>query len=160
PSGGAAAEPKKAKTTYDEHVLPILRDKCIGCHNQDKKRGGLGLSNYTAPMQGGSSGVGVKPGDAEGRLLFRPRSHKEPPNMPPKSPRLPDATLAIIEKWIRDGAPENAGSKATVAGKPTTDIGLTSVVRGKPAGPPPMPPATLTLEPAVRTKTANAVTAL
>src|SRR5262249_12446144 len=34
----SAAEPKK--TTYDEHVLPILRDKCIGCHNQDKKRGG------------------------------------------------------------------------------------------------------------------------
>ncbi len=32
------AEPKApAKITYDEHVLPLLRDKCLSCHNADKK---------------------------------------------------------------------------------------------------------------------------
>ncbi|HKB40452.1 MAG TPA: c-type cytochrome domain-containing protein [Gemmataceae bacterium] len=161
PAVGSAADPKKPpKVTYDEHVLPILRDKCIGCHNQDKKRGGLILSNYTAVMQGGSSGAAVKPGDTENSLLFKAVSHKAEPFMPPNSPRIPDDKLAVIEKWIAGGALENSGSKAIVTGKPKTDIGLTSVIRGKPEGPPPMPPATLQLEPVVRTKEANALTAL
>src|SRR6266542_2315413 len=161
PAGGSAADPKKApKVTYDEHVLPILRDKCIGCHNQDKKRGGLVLSNYTTAMQGGSSGAAIKPGDPENSLLFKAVSHKTEPFMPPNSPRIPDAMLSVIEKWIAGGALENSGSKTIVTGKPKTDIGLTSVIRGKPEGPPPMPPTTLQLEPVVRTKEANALTAL
>src|SRR5262249_50676200 len=147
PAVGSAADPKKApKVTYDEHVLPILRDKCVGCHNQDKKRGGLILSNYTAAMQGGSSGVAIKPGDPYNSLLFKAVSHKPEPFMPPNSPRIPDDKLAVIEKWIAGGALENSGSKTILTGKPKTDIGLTSVIRGKPEGPPPMPPATLQLE--------------
>src|SRR5436190_10669896 len=161
PALGSAADAKKAaKVTYDEHVLPILRDKCIGCHNQDKKRGGLVLSNYTAVLQGGSSGVAVKPGDLDNSLLFKLVSHKTEPFMPPNSPRIPDAMLSVIEKWIAGGALENSGSKTILTGKPKTDVGLTSVIRGKPKGPPPMPPATLQLEPVVRTKEANALTAL
>ena len=55
----AADAKKAAKVTYDEHVLPILRDKCVGCHNPDKKRGGLVLNNYTRHMEGGTSGTSV-----------------------------------------------------------------------------------------------------
>ena len=153
-----AADAKKV--TYEEHVLPILRDKCIACHNQDKKRGGLILSNYTSLMEGGSSGAAVKPGDADNSLLYRLVAHKQEPHMPPNSPRLPAETLAVFEKWIQGGALANSGSKPIVTGKPKTDIGLTSIVRGKPEGPPPMPPSSLPLEPVVRTKLATAVTAL
>ena len=152
-----AADAKKV--TYDEHVLPILRDKCIACHNQDKKRGGLIMNTYTSLMEGGSSGVVVKPGDVENSLLYRLVTHKQEPHMPPKSPPLPAATVAVIEKWIQGGALENSGSK-TVVSKPQADIGLSSVIRGKPQGPPPMPPTSLRLEPVVRTTQANAVTAL
>jgi hypothetical protein len=156
----AADTKKPGKVTYDEHVLPILRDKCIACHNQDKKRGGLIMSTYTSLMAGGSSGAAVKPGDAQNSLLFRVVSHKAEPFMPPNSPQLPAETLSVIEKWILGGALENAGSKPAVAGNPKADIGLASVVRGKPEGPPPMPPTTLRLDPVVRTKDTNAVIAL
>src|SRR5207248_6140678 len=57
-----------------------------------------------------------------------------------------------------EGALENSGSKAVVT-KPSTDIGLTSIVRGKPAVPP-MPTKPLPLEPVVKTAKANAITAL
>ncbi|RMF75213.1 MAG: WD40 repeat domain-containing protein, partial [Planctomycetota bacterium] len=33
------------------------------------------------------------------------------PHMPPDQPKLPDETLAVIRKWIADGAPLNADSK-------------------------------------------------
>jgi hypothetical protein len=156
----AADAKKPAKITYDEHVLPLLREKCVGCHNQDKKKAGLILNNYTKVMEGGSSGVAVKPGDPDGSLLFRAVAHKQDPFMPPSAPMLPKASLDLLEKWIAGGALENAGSKATVAAKPKADFSLTKAARGKPEGPPPMPPATLALEPVARTARANAVTAL
>src|SRR5437899_120272 len=81
------AEPAK-KTTYDEHVLPILRDTCVGCHGPDKKRGGLAVHTFTDLMQGGSSGAVVKPGDPDGSRLFLLLTHKGEPAMPPKSPKL------------------------------------------------------------------------
>src|SRR5437879_9218897 len=85
-----AADPKKpAKVTYEEHVLPILRDKCIGCHSPDKSRGGLVVSTYTSIMAGGSSGEVVKPGDPDNSRLFQLVSHKQEPFMPPKSPPIP-----------------------------------------------------------------------
>ena len=38
----ASAQPAKkpARTTYDEHVLPILKDTCIGCHSQTRSAAG------------------------------------------------------------------------------------------------------------------------
>lgn len=156
----AADAKKPTKITYDEHILPLFRDKCIACHNQDKKRAGLILDNYTKVMEGSSSGAVVKPGDAEGSALFRVMAHKEEPFMPPKSPMLPKESLDLVEKWIAGGALENAGSKAIIANKPKMDIGLTSVVRGKPEGPPPMPPNTLPLQPVVRSKRGTAIIAL
>jgi hypothetical protein len=157
PTGRAAD--KAAKTTYDEHVVPILREKCFGCHNPDRKSGGLRLNTYTNIMGGGASGEVIKPGDPDGSLLFRLVSHLQEPNMPPKSPKLPDAMLATIRAWIQGGALENSGSKAVAVNKPKFDIALSSIAKGKPDGPPPMPEK-LGLEPVVRTKRANALTAL
>jgi hypothetical protein len=156
----AADTKSAAKITYEQHVLPLLREKCVACHNQDKKKAGLILDNYTKVMEGSSSGAVVKPGDAEGSPLHRVMAHKDEPFMPPKSPMLPKESIDLIEKWIAGGALENTGSKATITSKPKTDIGLTSVVRGKPEGPPPMPPKTLSLEPAVRAKRGTAIIAL
>ncbi len=152
-----AAEPAK-KTTYDEHVLPILRDSCVGCHGPDKKRGGLAVHTFTDLMQGGASGAVVKPGDPDASRLFLLVAHKAEPAMPPKSPKLEQAKLDLLRRWIAEGALENSGSKAVVA-RPSTDIGLVSVVRGKPAVPP-MPTKPLPLEPVLKTVKANAVTAL
>src|SRR5438128_2475846 len=95
--GESFAQPKKAaaKITYDDHVLPILKDKCVGCHSQDKKRGGLVMNNYTKLMEGGSSGVCVKPGDPDGSLLFRLANHLQEPYMPPRSPKIAKESLDL-----------------------------------------------------------------
>src|SRR5262245_7795144 len=148
------------KVTFDEHVLPIMKDKCAGCHNQDKKRGGLVVVNYTQLMTGGSSGAVVKPGDPEGSTLYQLMAHTREPIMPPKSQKPPKEVLDVIQKWIAGGAPENAGSKVIIPNRPKVDFSLAAVTKGKPAGPPPMPPATLPLEPPVRAPRETALTAL
>src|ERR1700756_1703925 len=68
-SAHAADRKKAAKVTYEEHVLPILRDKCIGCHSPDKARSGLVVSTYPGIMAGGSSGEVIKPGDPDNSRL-------------------------------------------------------------------------------------------
>ena len=60
-SFAGGAEP--AKVTFDDHILPFFRDKCLSCHNPDKKSSGLVLNNYSKVMEGGSSGAVVKPGE-------------------------------------------------------------------------------------------------
>lgn len=159
-SAASADAPKPpAKTTYDDNVLPILKDKCVACHNPDKKRGGVVLNNYTKVMEGGSSGALVKPGDPDNSRVFQLMSHKREPFMPPSSPMLPDAAVATLRQWIAEGALENSGSKVVATG-PKVDVGLPGVVRGKPDGPPPMPAKALSLDPVIHTARANAVVAL
>jgi hypothetical protein len=153
----AADAPKK--TTYDEHVAPILKDKCFACHNRDKKSGGLILNNYTSLMEGGSTGKIVVPGDSEKSSMFLVATHRQEPYMPPKGDKLGDQQLELIRKWIAEGALENTGSKLVAVNKPKIDIALASAAIGKPEGPPPMP-GKLPLDPVVRTPRANAVTAI
>src|SRR5262249_3792704 len=100
---GADTTNKPPRITYDDHVLPLFKDKCVSCHTPDKKRGGLVLSNYTRLMEGGSSGACVKPGDPEGSLLYKVMAHLEEPFMPPRSPKLAKTSLDIVHKWIAGG---------------------------------------------------------
>ena len=58
PAAAAGAEEKQPpKVTYDDHVKPVLRQKCFACHNPDKKSGDLDLTNYSSLMTGGGSGT-------------------------------------------------------------------------------------------------------
>ncbi|MFL2482692.1 MAG: c-type cytochrome domain-containing protein [Verrucomicrobiales bacterium] len=133
------------KINYEEHVRPILADRCLSCHNPDKAKGGLDLSTYSATMQGGSSGEIVNPGDPSGSRLYLSVTHKEEPIMPPKGEKLAKDKLDLISSWISSGLLENSGSKAKKA-KPTFNLALETSPTGKPDGPPPMPES-LTLEP-------------
>ena len=147
-----------AKPTYTDDVLPVLRQSCLGCHNDDKQRGGLNLGTFAATMQGGSSGAVVTPGAPNKSRLYTLSSHSQEPKMPPKADKIPNASLEILRKWIEQGARENAGSKVTVAAKPAA-VALKAAVKGRPAGPPPMP-GKLSREPVVPLRHAGAILAL
>lgn len=161
-SEAAVAQDTKqpAKITYADHVLPLLKDKCLACHNADKVSGGLDASSYGALMEGGSSGPVVVPGDPDKSRLYILTAHKAEPFMPPKSPLIAKESLDTLRKWVEQGALENSGSKAPILNKPVVDVSLRSIVRGKPEGPPPMPEGKLSLNPVVKSARANAVTAL
>lgn len=146
------------KTTYDDHIKPIFRAKCFGCHNLDKKAGDLDLTNYTALMQGGASGAVVEAGDSESSYLWSLVSHTSTPTMPPKQEKMAAPVLATIKKWIDGGALESKSSTAK-AGKPKVDLTLKGVPTGKPDGPAAMPNG-LPLVPVIRTARTTALTAI
>ena len=129
-------------------MAAVFRSRCGSCHNPDKQKGGLNLDNYGSAMQGGGSGKVIEPGDAENSTLFLVISHKEEPKMPPNSPKIPDAEIELIRKWIEGGALENSGSVVTAKAKPKFEFKLDPAAMGKPAGTPAMP-ENLTTEPFV-----------
>src|SRR3954452_2598574 len=130
-----SAAPEDKKVTFADQVATIFQQRCNSCHNGDKQKGGLSLESFGAAMKGGGSGAVIEPGDPDNSRLFALVSHSEEPKMPPNSPKIPDAELAVIKAWIAGGALENSGSKA-VAAKPKLDFKLDPSAIGKPVGAP------------------------
>src|SRR5262245_22444722 len=106
------------KITYDDHISPILRNNCFKCHNPDKTKADLDLTTFSAVLKGGSSGKAVVPGDAAGRKLYKSVARLEEPFMPDKGPKMADAEVELIKKWIAGGLLEKASSQALAANKP------------------------------------------
>lgn len=155
PSTARAAE---APLTFEEHVLPVFREKCCGCHNPDKKQGGLDLTSFSQTIAGGSSGEVISPGDAEGSYLWQLASHSSEPKMPPESDRIPSDMLDTIRQWIEGGAIERSGGKPR-AKKKSVSMALAADASTLPDGPPVMPPD-LSLEVESEATRGLAVTAL
>lgn len=145
------------KVTFDDQVLPIFRNACNNCHNPDKKKAGLDLTTYQTTLQGSENGKVVQSGNPGASLLFKCVKGTEEPKMPPKGDKLNDAELALLEKWIAGQLLENATGKAVVVADNKVNVAVVSLT--KPDGPPPMP-GELSLEPVVRTRVTNALTAL
>ncbi len=128
-----------APPTYEEHVLPIFREKCGSCHNADKKQGGLDLMSFGQAMAGGSSGEVILPGDPDGSYLWQLASHSSEPKMPPQADRIPSELLDVLQKWIAGGAVERAGGKP-ITRKAGPSLALDPAAITAPSGPPVMPP--------------------
>src|SRR5688572_6053127 len=113
----AADAPKDAapKVTYQDHVLPILKNTCLNCHNPDKKKGDLNLASHQGAMAGSGGGKIIEPGDPESSKLIKIITWAEEPNMPPKGDKLPEKDVAVIKAWIAAGAPETSSSKVAAA---------------------------------------------
>jgi hypothetical protein len=158
--GGARVLGDAKNPTYDDDVLPIVKQSCVNCHGNDKQKGGLNLATYAAMNQGGSSGAVVVPGKPDKSRLYTLSAHLDEPKMPPSGNKIADTQLATLKLWVEQGARPNSGAKVTVA-PTTTDIGLKSVVKGRPDGPPPMPaPGKLKADPVVTARRPGAVLAL
>ena len=107
--GGVSAQDDAAKPAfYTEKVRPILVTNCGKCHFTMNHKGGLSLETKASTMKGGRDGVDVVPGDPANSKLVKLIRHEgpvdDPKPMPPKSPKMNDADIAVIERWVKAGA--------------------------------------------------------
>lgn len=155
-SSGLLAEDK---INFEDHIKPILRDKCLSCHNTNKKSADLDLSSYSSLMQGGASGASIELGDSGASYLYSLISHQSEPYMPPNADKLPDPVLDLFKKWIDGGAPETASSKVVLPKKKNAAMSVNVSAGARPEGPAPMPDV-LNLQPVVKTTATTAVSAI
>ena len=93
---------------FTEQVRPILQTNCGKCHLDMNHKGGLSMATKASLMKGGRDGVVIVPGDPANSLLVKLIRHEGPANdpmpMPPKSPKISDADIAVVEQWVKAGA--------------------------------------------------------
>jgi hypothetical protein len=90
---------------FETQVLPILKRACVSCHGPEKAQGGLQLVSAHRLFKGGIGDDIVVPGDArKSYLVQRMRGEGGEDLMPLKKPALPATELALIERWIDEGA--------------------------------------------------------
>jgi uncharacterized membrane protein len=85
----------------------IFAHNCTSCHGEVKRKGALRLDKREFILEGGEDGpviISGNPGESELiRRIKLPRSHKEA--MPAKGKSLTKEEIAVLEFWIKQGAP-------------------------------------------------------
>ncbi len=112
PVGDLPAD-RKEPVNFATEVYPFLKANCLACHNSTKAKADLILESPKDMLKGGDTGPAIEPGNGGNSLLFTTAAHIEEPTMPPannksKAKNLDPMQLALLKKWIDEGAKGDA----------------------------------------------------
>ena len=83
--------------SYATKVVPILQNSCYGCHSGGTPSGGIAMGNYTADKALVTNGKLI--GTIKHTSGFSP--------MPKGGTKLSACNIAVVQKWVTAGAPNN-----------------------------------------------------
>ncbi|MCF2504779.1 DUF1553 domain-containing protein [Dyadobacter sp. CY107] len=91
---------------YNTEVKPILNKNCMGCHGGVKKAGDVSFLFEHEMVEPGKSGkIPVVRGDADASEMIRRILSDDPDEkMPKNGTPLKEEEIAILKKWINQGA--------------------------------------------------------
>ncbi|MAH65990.1 MAG: hypothetical protein CMJ27_06320 [Phycisphaerae bacterium] len=117
--GGAEAPrtfDRKDLDFFEAKIRPLLLGRCLNCHSDQgsRVRAGLRLDHHAQLLIGGDTGPAVVPGDPDASLLIQAVRYDDPGlEMPPRG-RLTNDEIALLEEWVRRGAPMPSASASDV----------------------------------------------
>lgn len=120
-AAAASAAPKKEETidpskpvSFYKHIRPILQANCTGCHQPAKAKGDYIMTDFAKLLAGGEEGSAIVPGKPEESNLLKvsmPNAEGKV-EMPPKGDPLHESQVALIKKWIAEGAKDDTPASA------------------------------------------------
>src|SRR5947209_18504417 len=102
----AAASARADDEFFEKKIRPVLAEHCFSCHSQSAKKlkAHLLLDSREGMLKGGDTGPAIVTGSPDKSLLVTAISYKDVDlTMPPRG-KLPDAAIADLTTWIKDGA--------------------------------------------------------
>ena len=97
--------PGAPRIDFARDIEPLLAKHCIECHGPKKQRSDLRLDSRAATIQGGTEGAALIPGKSAESLLIRLVMGMDKDRvMPPKGDRLSKEEIALLRRWIDQGA--------------------------------------------------------
>lgn len=112
------AQDQPAPVSFSKDIAPVLLKNCQACHGQTDAKGGFQLFNYTTFLKAGdSSSASITPGKPDDSEVLRlVSSQDKDERMPKDADPLPADKIALIKKWIEEGAKYDAADpNATLA---------------------------------------------
>ncbi len=97
---------------FVKQIKPVFEERCVECHNSTTLLGELNLQNRELAMKKRNAGPVIVPGEPDRSPLLLtlnlPSTDKKA--MPATGHRIPEADVALIRRWIKEGAkwPEGA----------------------------------------------------
>jgi WD40 repeat protein len=107
PSVCAAEKP----VSWYRDVTPIFKRSCNGCHNPNKLKGEVDTSTFAGLLKPGKHGANFVAGDPSKSLLISEITGKEP-SMPKEGDALNAAEVALVTRWIQEGAKDDTPADA------------------------------------------------
>ena len=132
--------------SFRAEVAPLLHRRCAACHNEDSAKGRYRLDSLVRLWKAGESDlppvVAGKPRESE--LYLRLVETAADDRMPQKADALPAAEVAIVERWIREGAVSDGGDPS----RPIVELARESLLHAAPEHyPRPQPVTALAFSP-------------
>lgn len=118
--------------SYNFHIRPILSDKCFACHGPDSKKREANLrldiaEAAFAPLQETKGAFAIVKGKPEQSELYKRITSTDPHYQMPTPEShlgaLSEDQIALVEKWIRQGAKYETHWAFTAPVKPSVPAG-------------------------------------
>ena len=102
----AAFAAENKPVDFARQIQPLLIKRCSECHGPDKPKNNLRLDRRADALKGGKSGLpAFVPGKSgESELIKRITTSNAEDIMPPKGEPLTAEQIALLRKWIDQGA--------------------------------------------------------
>ena len=121
---GAEEDASNRPVSYWNDIRPVMQANCQGCHQPAKAKGDYVLTDVKRLIEGGESGdAAVVANEPDKSFLIEQITPKEGvAEMPPKDKPLHETEIALLRRWIAEGAvddtPENAHQKYDMKNPP------------------------------------------
>ena len=127
---GLALTARAEPVSFRAEIAPLLHRRCATCHSEDNPKGKYRLDSFAKMQHAGESDlaplIAGKPQESElARLLVEPDAHDR---MPQKADALPAVEIALIERWITEGARFDGESPD----QPLVELARASLLRAAP----------------------------
>ena len=101
----ASASDGASAVDYERDVKPVLKARCFACHGALQQQANLRLDSGELIRQGGDSGQGLVPSNADESLIVqRVTDPDASTRMPPEGEPLSADEIDAIRAWISQGA--------------------------------------------------------
>lgn len=101
--------------SFRREIAPLLHRRCETCHGEESAKGRYRLDTFAALKKPGESDLpALVPGKPAESELYRLLTETDPHDrMPQKAEPLPATEIALVERWIKEGAKLDGGTEQT-----------------------------------------------
>lgn len=111
-----ACNKPQPKVSFTKEIKPLLEARCVNCHNAGALFGELNLENRELAFKPRAKGAAITPGSPDKSPLYLVLTLPEGDRkaMPPTGHRISEEEMALIKRWIAQGAEWPTGPDGVV----------------------------------------------